>query len=71
MVANDEIDDFPGDDDNMDLNYMPDDGDASEVENDCVVKADEVFDIDNDEKIKNRTLPKILLLVRMLLYGVK
>ena len=39
LVANDEIDDFPGDDDDMDVNYMPDDGDASDIENDCLVEA--------------------------------
>ena len=31
VVANDEIDNFPGDNDDMDLKYMPDDGDASDV----------------------------------------
>ena len=54
MVVNDEIDDFPGDDDDMDLNYMPDDGDALDVENDCVVEADEVFDSDDDEEIEEQ-----------------
>ena len=52
MVANDNIDDFPGDDDDTDLNYMPDDDDASDVENDCVVEAEEVFDSDDYEEIE-------------------
>lgn len=61
VVANDEIDDFPVVDDDMDLNYMPDDGDASDVENDWVVEGDEVFDSDDsddDEEIEEQNATK-------------
>ena len=62
VVAYDERNDFPADDEDRDLNYMPDDGDASDVENDCIVEADEVFDNDDDEGIEEQNATEVSLL---------
>lgn len=44
----DEIESFPADDDDCDVDYVPNEDDASDIENEVIIEPNDLFDCDEE-----------------------